>query len=279
MNTVASHERTLENALSDQLRVAMIGYGAIGQSIARRLTGELDGKVELSHVLVRNLRSDGCDHNLTTSLNDLINSEPDLVIECAGHEALHQYGSVILGSGTDLMIISSGALTDASLEQKLLSSARDSGAHIEIPAGAIGGVDAICAARRAGLSSIQHTSIKPTRAWMGTPAEQQTNLNALREKFVVFDGTAREAATMYPENANVSATISFAGLGLDRTHVRLVADPDALVTTHIIEAEGEFGSLRQITTSSALDGNPKSSSFTAYSAVNSILRRLETIRI
>ncbi len=279
MSTLAASEAPPATSRSKTLRVALIGYGAIGRSVAEGLTGAQGAHIELSSILVRTTRANNRESCLTTSIDRLIDSRPDLVIECAGHEALRRHGPSILRSGANLMVVSSGALVDAALEKDLISAARNSGANIEIPAGAIGGVDAISAARRAGLSNVRHISIKPARAWRGTHAERETQLDLLREPIVIFEGTARDAATKYPENANVSATISLAGLGLDRTRVQLIADPDAAANTHIIEADGAFGTLSQTTTSPALDGNPKSSSFTAYSVVNAVLRKQETIRI
>lgn len=279
MSTLAASKEPPVTSHSKVLRVALIGYGAIGRSVAEELTGAQGGHVELSRILVRNMHADDREGLLTTSIDDLTSSRPDLVIECAGHEALRCHGPRILRSGANLMVVSSGALVDAALEQDLISAARDSGLTIEIPAGAIGGVDAISAARRAGLSNVRHISIKPARAWRGTHAERETQLDSLDEPVVIFEGTARDAATRFPENANVSATISLAGLGLDRTRVQLIADPGAAANTHIIEADGAFGTLCQTTTSPALDGNPKSSSFTAYSVVNAVLRKQETIKI
>ncbi len=89
----------------------------------------------------------------------------------------------------------------------------------------MGGLDALAAARRAGLSSVSYVSRKPPAAWLGTPAERVADLSALTAAAAVFTGTAREAALAFPQNANVVAAIALAGLGFDETQVTLMADP------------------------------------------------------
>jgi aspartate dehydrogenase len=83
---------------------------------------------------------------------------------------------------------------------------------------------------------------------------------------VFFEGSAREAALRYPQNANVGATVAFAGLGLDRTSVKLVSDPAASGPLGLIEAEGDFGRMRFEILAYA-SRNPKTSTLTAHSMV------------
>ena len=57
-------------------------------------------------------------------------------------------------------------------------------------------------------------------------------------------GRLREAALRFPENVNVAAALSLAGIGMDRTSVRVVADPAVSHNTHEIIAKGYFGEIR-----------------------------------
>src|SRR6185436_9288155 len=106
---------------------------------------------------------------------------------------------------------------------------------------------------------------KPPAAWDGTPGERLLIGPARQARTVFFEGSAREAATSYPQNANVGATVSLAGLGLDRTRVRLVSDPSATGPLGIIEAEGDFGRMRFEILAYASPRNPKTSLLTAHS--------------
>lgn len=237
-------------------RFGLIGFGAIAEEMLRCLerAGELDA---LAGVLVRRGRPGEARFPLVRSIEALLDLAPEMVVECAGHEAMRQHAPEVLAHGTDLLCSSVGVLADRSFEAKLSKYA----ARLWLPSGAVAGIDGLLAARSAGLRRVTYTSVKPPGAWKGTPGE--SSIGALRTAF--FEGSAREAAMQYPQNANVGATVAFAGLGLDRTSVRLVSDPHARGPLGIIEAEGDFGTLRFEILAYASAHNPKTSLLTAHS--------------
>src|SRR5262249_43997393 len=134
---------------------------------------------------------------------DLFGAKPDIVVECAGHGALAMHGEAVLTAGVDLVVVSTGALADDALAQSLRRAAR--AARILIPAGAVGGIDALAAMRLGGLDSVRYRSIKPPAAWRGTPAEKAIDLDRIAAATVAYRGAAREAARLFPKNANVAA--------------------------------------------------------------------------
>lgn len=236
---------------------ALIGYGAIAEEIVRCL-GTLDELPALAGVLVRRERQAQVAGGfaVVSDIDALMALRPEVVAECAGHGAVGEFGARVLERGAHLLCASVGALAAPGLAARLAGAAV-AGAQILIPSGAIAGVDGLLAARSAGLQRVTYTSIKPPAAWAGMPADR-------REVF--FEGSAREAALRYPQNANVGATVAFAGLGLDRTSVRLVSDPAASGPLGIIEAEGDFGRMRFEILAYA-SRNPKTSTLTAHSMV------------
>jgi aspartate dehydrogenase len=262
--------------------VAIIGYGAIGQVLAAGLVRGAGPR--LVAVLVRPRQVEEARAALPsgvavlTTLAELLAVRPGLVVESAGQGAVREHGGEVLFSGTDLMIVSTGALADRTLLDELQTATAASGSRILIPAGAIAGLDGLGSLKAAGLNRVTYTSVKPPLAWRGTPAEEQVNLEGLRERTVFFEGSAREAALSYPKNANLAATVALAGLGLDQTIVRLVADPAASGNTGMIEASSEIGDMKVVMAGRA-SVNPKTSASTAYSLLHAVRARSATLAI
>jgi aspartate dehydrogenase len=246
--------------------VVLIGFGAIGQAILQslqRTPGQPRWRV--SHVVVRAERVAQVQAQLDAALGpsgsaaagaiqavSAVPIEARLVLECAGHGAL---------------------------AERLAQAAGQGGTQLHLLSGAIGGIDALAAAARAGLDEVRYTGRKPPRGWQGTPADAVVDLAGLREPAVIFEGTAREAARLYPRNANVAATVSLAGLGLDATQVRLIADPGVSDNIHELSALGAFGELQLTLRGRPLPDNPKTSVLTVLSALRFMHNRVAELTL
>lgn len=247
---------------------AIIGYGAIGRVLAAEIAHDPHAP-RLVGALVRSRPDEtraalGPSVAVVSDVEALVSLRPDIVVECAGQEALRAHAGRLLDAGIDVMAIATGALASPGVLEDWTARARRSGARLIAPAGAIAGLDGLGAHKRAGLERVVYTSTKPPLAWRGTPAEERVDLAGLREPVVFFDASAREAALAYPKNANLAATVALAGLGLDETRVRLVADPAATGNTGRIEATSAVGTLL-VENAGAAGANPKTSASTAYS--------------
>ena len=266
--------------MRSRLRVALIGWGAIGTATAGYLA---DAPVDIVAVGVRDSERERADlpagAMVITDPSQLGGLTLDVVAEAAGRESVGPWGRAALGAGVDFIVSSVSAFAEAELLEELRSLAVEHGVTVQIQSGALAGVDALAAARHMGIDSVEHRMVKPPRAWVGTPAEDLCDLEALGERRAFFTASAAETARAFPKNANVAMTTALAGIGPDRTTISLVADPAAATNRHEISAHGAFGSLDVVIDNNPLPANPKSSAMAALALVRAIENRATSIVI
>ena len=189
-----------------------------------------------------------------------------MVVEVAGHDGLREHGPAVLRAGFNLIAVSVGVLAHPEVYDELLAAAEEGGTQMKVASGAVGALDAIAAARQGGLERVTHTVRKPPSTLFG-PDAAPLSPNRRRSS----PAFARDAAIQYPESVNVTAAVSLAGLGLDRTEVRIIADPGVDRNQHEIAAEGAFGRMRFEVQGIPTDENPRTGRLVAMSIVNTLL--------
>lgn len=249
------------------LRVGLIGCGAIGTAIAKAIDGGLAGDVKLATIFdVDPMKAEGLKAALKTapfvaaSFGEMMGSRVDVVVEAASQRAVREYGERVLKSGKTLVVMSVGALLEDELLARMLKAAKDRNAVVCVPSGAIGGLDALKAAKLGGIKSVTLTTSKPPAA-LGLKVS---------EKKIIFEGSAEEAVKKFPQNINVAATLSLAGIGKSETKVRIVADPKLKRNVHEIEVKGKCGVFKARIENVPSPDNPKTSHIAALSAVQLI---------
>lgn len=266
--------------------VLIIGAGAIGAYLVRELhrmypdaTLSCIERGELVDAARKRLREIA---GSRVEVFDKVSAAPsgvELAVECGGHAAVSQHGEACLDAGYDLLVASVGALADQALHDRLVAAAKRNHRKLLIPAGAVAGMDGLAAARLAGIDRVRYTSRKLPVAWKGTHAEKLLDLEQVTTPTEFLKTDARQAATLFPQNANVAATIALAGVGFEKTEVSLNADPMAQGNTHLLEVEGPCGSMRIELRNKPFPDNPKTSMLAGLSLLRVIRNRSEAVQI
>ncbi|WP_439628758.1 aspartate dehydrogenase [Shinella sp.] len=259
------------------LRLGFIGWGAINRRVAELLHARQGENITVAAICLRDA-ADAVDAPpgaaIITDPSGLARVELDFIVEAAGRSAVAEWGEVALQQADALVVASASAFCDDDLFARLIAVADAHGSQLLVPPGALAGVDAIAAASVLALDDVIHRIVKPPVAWRGTEAERLVALDDLRQPVTFFSGSARDAAVRFPQNANVAAITALSGIGLDRTQVELVADPDAKGNRHELVACGAFGKLSVSIENRPLAANPKSSEMAALSLVRLIENRV-----
>ena len=255
------------------MRVALLGGGTIARLLLEH-RDEMPG-IELCAIAGRSEGSRGkalaAQFGLPYAVGRqaLLALGPAVVVEAASHDAVREHLVALLDAGVGVVVLSAGALADERLRESAERAAARSGAVLYVPSGGIGGLDALKTACLAGVDEVSIQVAKPPAAWAGIAYVEGLGID-LRQPQVLFEGPAREGVPHFPQNVNIAAVLALAGLGMDRTRLKVVSDPGLTLNTHTIRVSGRSGRFTVVLENVAAPENPKTSWLACYSAISAL---------
>ncbi len=262
-------------AVTKLRHVGMCGLGVIGRAVCRALDAGIPG-LHLAGAMTRH-RVEGEAFLATLKsappflpLEDLI-ATCDLIIEASTQAHLAEIAPKVLGAGRDLVVLSGGGLLGRA---DWVSLAEANRCRIYVPSGAIAGLDGVKGASVGAVTSVTMETRKPPRGLAGAPwiVEQKIDLDAITRETLIFEGPATDACRAFPANVNVVAALSLAGVGPEKTRIKIYAVPGLGRNQHRVTIEGEFGRLT-VELENVPSENPKTGKLSYLSTI-ALLRQL-----
>ncbi len=263
------------------LTVAIGGLGAIGLALAQALDRGVDG-LKLVAVSARDrakARANMAGFRAPPEIVDLADLAcADIVVEAAPAAVFEQIAGPAIAAGKIFVPSSVGALLP---RMHLVDQAKASGARIIVPTGALLGLDAVRACAEGDVTSITIETRKPPNGLVGAPYLTAHNIDvlAITTPTVIFEGNAFDAAAGFPANVNVAAALALAGIGPQRTTVRIWADPTVDRNIHTIKVEAAAARLTMTVENVPSEANPRTGKLTPLSVLACLRGLTSTLKI
>ena len=163
-----------------------------------------------------------------------------------------------------LLMSGGGLVLDAKLMKQMLAGRT----RFYVPSGAIAGIDGLLASKEAGLKQVTLTTSKSLRSLKGAPLFDKFPERAqlTQPKKIIFEGSVKQAIQYFPKNLNVSALLALAGLGPQKTKVRVIAYKRLAHNVHEMEVKSRAGKITLKTENFPHPQNPRTSALAIYSA-------------
>ena len=267
------------------VNIGLIGCGNIGSFIAKYIDGskgiKLTSVFDLDHSkslkLIRKLKHKP---KICDSVDELINKS-DFVVEAASQMVVRKFAVKIIEKGRDFLLKSVGALSDEKLLKKIKDTAARNKCFVYIPSVAVCGIHGIKSASIGKINKVTLTTTKNPKSFKDVKylKDKHINLDQITKPKVLFNGSAKQAVALFPQNINVSTIISLVGVGVEKTQVVIVANPFVKNNIHEILMEGDFGKSYIRMENKPSKTNPKTSHLACLSAVQILNSLSERVRI
>lgn len=259
---------------TEPLRVALGGLGAVGLPVARWLdSGDEPGLKLVAVSAGDKARAAKRMAELTSppkvmDLADLA-GVADVVVECAPPERFEEVARPAIEQGRILVPLT---VTQFLHHLDLVDLARETGARILVPTGAIVGLDTVRAAAEGNLVSVVMRTHKPPAGFQKARwvKEQGIDLMGLTEPKRLFEGSVLEAADMFPANVNVAIALGLAGIGPEKTRYEVWADPTITRNTHWITVDSDIVHFEMMIAGVPTEENPATGKIVPYSLISTL---------
>ncbi len=268
------------------LRIGIIGCGAIGNSLASKISIKYRNNAKVTALYdidysKAKVLSDLLPGNKALAVRNIIAliKRSDLVIESASAGVSFEVAKKSISLSRDVLIMSVGGIVNNI--SSLSRLAKKKKCHIYIPSGAIAGIDALKASAMSGIKSVMLTTYKNPLSFKGVfyVKSKFANLDKIKKDTVLFSGSAKEAVKLFPQNINVAAVLSIAGIGPRNTKIKIVASPKIKNNVHKIEIVSEAGKVIALTENVLHPNNPKTSYLAVLSAEAALKQIFEPVKI
>jgi len=267
--------------MTASLTVGIAGLGAIGLHLARAIDAGVPG-LRLAAVAARDHAK--ADRNLAgfrerpalVPISGL--AACDVLVEAAPAAVFEQIATAAIEAGRIFIPSSVGALLP---RMHLVDRARQTGARIIVPTGALLGLDAVRAAAEGEVESVTIDTRKPPRGLAGAPylEENQIDVTVITAPTMVFKGNAFDAARGFPANVNVAAALALAGIGPEKTMVEIWADPGQTRNKHTIRVEAAAARLTMTIENVPSEENPRTGKITPLSVLACLRGLTSTLKV
>ncbi len=265
------------------LSVGIVGLGAIGSRLVEILTREFSGQLRIDFLCdlrkerLREIRKKFLPRAKAVSWPTLVR-RADLIIEAASQAIAQPVALKALQLNKQVLILSVGGLL---ARDGLASILEKTAGELWIPSGALAGIDGLLSASQGKIRSVTLVTTKPASGLEGAPylKEKRIRLSHLQEPTVIFEGNALQAIRAFPRNVNVAATLALAGIGPEKTKVKILASPIERENRHEVQIEGDFGQIRTEIRNLPSRTNPRTSELAILSVVATLKKILSRVHI
>jgi len=268
--------------MTQELTVGIAGLGAIGLHLARALDQGVQG-LRLVAVSARDQEKAAANLAGFRSKPAIVSlaalaDHADIVVEAAPAAVFEEVATAAIEAGRIFVPSSVGALLP---RMHLVDRAKQTGARIIVPTGALLGLDAVRAAAEGTVSTVTIETRKPPGGLVGAPYLEKHGIDvlAITTPTRIFHGNAFDAAQGFPANVNVAAALALAGIGPERTMVEIWADPGVTRNMHTIRVEADEVRLTMTIENVPSVENPRTGRITPLSILACLRGMTSTLKV